>query len=123
MDFRFNEATLLGENTIQTNADNACPVLASSGKVGDVEPEGVDKMWNHKVASCDSTIEREKVDDEEFIVITKILEYGGDNQGKQIGSGTIFLDDAATVTIKGENKFNDKLFVNQEIISLNNFYL
>jgi len=100
MDFRFNEATLLGENTIQTNANNACPVLASSGKVGDVEPEGVDKMWNHKVASCDSTIEREEVDDEQFIVITKILEYGGDNQGKQIGAGTIFLDDAATVTIK-----------------------
>jgi len=99
MDFRFNEGTLLGDNTIQTNANNACPVLASTGKVGDVDPVGVDKMWNHKVASCDSTIHRETVDDKDFIVVTKNLEYRGDNQGMTLGS-IIYLDDAATVTIK-----------------------
>lgn len=100
MDFRFNEGTLLGDNTIQTNSNNACPVLASTGKVGDVDPVGVDKMWNHKVASCDSTIHRETVDDKDFIVVTKNLEYRGDNQGMALGP-MIYLDDAATVTIKG----------------------
>ena len=105
MDFRFNAGTLLGDNTIQTNANNACPVLPSAGKVGDTDPVGVDKMWNHKVASCDSTVHRETVKDKEYIVITKNLEYRGDSDGKDLGS-MIYLDDAATVTIKGENSTN-----------------
>ena len=36
-----------------------------------------------------------------MIIITKSFEYQGDVTGKNIGT-TIYLDDAATVTIEGE---------------------
>ena len=36
-----------------------------------------------------------------MILITKAFEYQGDATGKNIGS-TIYLDDAATVTVEGE---------------------
>ena len=39
-----------------------------------------------------------------MIIITKAFEYQGDATGKNLGS-TIFLDDAATVTIEGEKIF------------------
>ena len=40
----------------------------------------------------------------DMIIITKAFEYQGDATGKNLGS-TIFLDDAATVTIEGEKMF------------------
>ena len=64
MDFRWNEANLLGSNTIHNNADTNCAIEASSGDVGTVTPTGVDKMWQHPPASCDSTVTREVVDGE-----------------------------------------------------------
>ena len=64
MDFRWNEANLLGSNTIHNNANTNCAIEASSGDVGTVTPTGVDKMWQHPPASCDSTVTREVVDGE-----------------------------------------------------------
>ena len=64
MDFRWNEANLLGSNTIHNNADTNCAIEASSGDVGTVTPTGVDKMWRHPPASCDSTVTREDVNGE-----------------------------------------------------------
>ena len=64
MDFRWNEAKLLGVNTNLKNADTNCAIEASSGDVGDKTPTGVDKMWQHPPASCDSTVTREDVDGE-----------------------------------------------------------
>ena len=37
----------------------------------------------------------------DMIIITKSFEYQGDATGKNVGS-TIYLEDAATVTIEGE---------------------
>ena len=37
----------------------------------------------------------------DMIIITKSFEYQGDTTGKNVGS-TIYLEDAATVTIEGE---------------------
>ena len=39
-----------------------------------------------------------------MIIITKSFEYKGDSTGTNLGS-TIYLDDAATVTISGEKFF------------------
>ena len=64
MDFRWNEAKLLGVNTNLNNADTNCAIKDSSGDVGDKTPTGVDKMWQHPPASCDSTVTREDVDGE-----------------------------------------------------------
>merc|ERR1712136_147682 len=61
-------------------------------------------MWQHAPASCDSTVTRENVDGKDMIIITKAFEYQGDGTGKNLGS-TIFLDDAATVTIEVRCKF------------------
>merc|ERR1712136_604504 len=61
-------------------------------------------MWQHAPASCDSTVTRENVDGKDMIIITKAFEYQGDGTGKNLGS-TIFLDDAATVTIEVCCKF------------------
>merc|ERR1712023_420187 len=98
MDFRWNEAKLLGVNTNLNNADTNCAIEASSGDVGDTTPTGVDKMWQHPPASCDSTVTREDVDGEDMIIITKSFEYQGDTTGRNVGP-MIYLDDAATVTI------------------------
>merc|ERR1711868_122807 len=98
MDFRWNEAKLLGVNTNLNNADTNCAIEASSGDVGDTTPTGVDKMWQHPPASCDSTVTREDVDGEDMIIITKSFEFQGDTTGKNVGP-MIYLDDAATVTI------------------------
>ena len=46
----------------------------------------------------------------DMIIITKAFEYQGDAAGKNLGS-TIFLDDAATVTIEGEKMFKVYLFL------------
>ena len=62
MDFRWNNAKLLGTNTIHKNANSDCAIKASSGKVGTTTPEGVDKMWQHPPASCDSTVTRDYID-------------------------------------------------------------
>ena len=40
-----------------------------------------------------------------MIIITKSFTYQGDNQGTNVGS-TIFLDDAATVTVEGNKMFS-----------------
>merc|ERR1711868_351504 len=98
MDFRWNEANLLGSNTIHNNANTNCAIEASSGDVGDTTPTGVDTMWQHPPASCDSTVTREDVDGVDMIIITKSFVYQGDAAGKNLGS-MIYLDDAATVTI------------------------
>ena len=62
MDFRWNHAKLFGDNTIQNNAKTSCPVANSVGVVGSVTPIGVNKMWKHPPASCDSTVTREDID-------------------------------------------------------------
>ena len=62
MDFRWNHASLFGINTIHNNADSTCAIEDSSGPVGTKTPTGVDKMWQHPPASCDSTVTREDVD-------------------------------------------------------------
>ena len=54
------------------------------------------------MGACDSTVER--TEDGNHFLITKILEYGGDNSGILVGP-RIFLDDASTVTIKVCCKF------------------
>ena len=59
---------------------------------------GIDSQWKYDLGSCDSTVERSK--DGTEILITKTIEYGGDNSGKTLSSARIFLDDAATTTIK-----------------------
>ena len=64
MDFRWNNAKLLGVNTNHNNADTDCAIEDSSGKVGTVTPTGVDKMWQHPPASCDSTVTRKDIDGE-----------------------------------------------------------
>ena len=64
MDFRWNEAKLLGVNTNLNNDNANCAIEASSGDVGDTTPTGVDKMWQHPQASCDSTVTREDVNGE-----------------------------------------------------------
>merc|ERR1711868_207447 len=84
MDFRWNEAKLLGVNTNLNNADTNCAIEASSGDVGDTTPTGVDKMWQHPPASCDSTVTREDVDGEDMIIITKSFEFQGDTTGKNV---------------------------------------
>ena len=62
MDFRWNNAKLLGENTIHKNPQTSCPIQDSVGDVGSITPTGVDKMWRYAPASCDSTVTRENVD-------------------------------------------------------------
>ena len=62
MDFRWNNANLLGTNTVHNNANADCAIAASAGNVGSTTPTGVDKMWKHPPASCDSTVTREEVD-------------------------------------------------------------
>ena len=62
MDFRWNNAKLLGENTIHKNPQASCPIQDSVGDVGSTTPTGVDKMWRYAPASCDSTVTRENVD-------------------------------------------------------------
>ena len=62
MDFRWNNAKLLGENTILNNPQTSCQIQDSVGDVGSTTPTGVDKMWQHAPASCDSTVTRENVD-------------------------------------------------------------
>ena len=62
MDFRWNNEKLLGTNTIHNNDDPTCAIEDSSGNVGETSPTGVDKMWQHPPASCDSTVTRENVD-------------------------------------------------------------
>jgi len=104
MDFRWNNAKLLGQNTILNNPQTSCPIETSVGLVGTTTPTGADKMWQHAPASCDSTVTRENVDGKDMIIITKSFEYQGDNDGKNLGS-TIFLDDAASVTIEVCCKF------------------
>ena len=64
MDFRWNEAKLLGVNTNLNNGNTNCAIETSSGDVGDTTPTDVDKMWQHPPASCDSTVTRENVDGE-----------------------------------------------------------
>ena len=59
---------------------------------------GIDSQWKYDLGSCDSTVERSE--DGTEILITKTIEYGGDNSGKTLSSARIFLDDAATTTIK-----------------------
>ena len=57
----------------------------------------------YALGACDSTVERTK--DGNHFLVTKILEYGGDNSGILVGP-RIFLDDASTVTIKISCKFS-----------------
>ena len=61
MDFRWNNAKLLGTNTVHNNANTDCPIETSAGLVGVTSPTGADKMWKHAPASCDSTVTRENV--------------------------------------------------------------
>lgn len=99
MDFRFNQASLLGENTVLVNDESTCPIVASSGLVGLKAATGADKMWKHAPASCDSEVTRETKDNKEWIVVKKSFQWRGDNEGKNIGT-VIYLDDAATATIE-----------------------
>ena len=62
MDFRWNNARLLGTNTLHNNANTNCPIETSVGLVGSTTPTGADKMWQHAPASCDSSVTREDVD-------------------------------------------------------------
>ena len=64
MDFRWNGEDLLGSNTVHNNPHTDCAIKDSNGKVGDTTPTGVDKMWQHPPASCDSTVTREDVNGE-----------------------------------------------------------
>ena len=64
MDFRWNNANLLGVNTNLNNPDATCAIEDSAGNVGEKTPENVDKMWKHAPASCDSTVTREDVNGE-----------------------------------------------------------
>jgi len=100
MDFRFNQASLLGENTVLINDESTCPIAASSGLIGTVAATGADKMWKHAPASCDSEVTRETKDDQEWIVVKKSFQWRGDNTAKAIGTAAIYLDDAATATIE-----------------------
>jgi len=117
MDFRWNSEDLLGSNTVHNNAHNDCAVKDSNGKVGDTTPTGVDKMWQHPPASCDSTVTREDVDGEDMIIITKSFEYQGDTTGKNVGP-MIYLDDAATVTIDVCCKFKATQSATSDDISI-----
>ena len=45
-----------------------------------------------------------------MIIITKSFEYQGDATGKNVGS-TIYLEDAATVTIEGEKILQINLYL------------
>ena len=71
--------------------------------LGGVDPTGADKMWKHAPASCDSEVSRETKDDLDYIVVKKSLIYRGNNAAQTLGASSIFLDDAATVTIEGKN--------------------
>merc|ERR1712025_524870 len=117
MDFRWNNAKLLGENTILNNPQTSCEIQNSAGDVGTTTPTGADKMWQHAPASCDSTVTRENVDGTDMIIITKAFEYQGDATGKNLGS-TIFLDDAATVTIEVCCKFKATQGVSSDDIEI-----
>ena len=64
MDFRWNNAKLLGTNTVHNNVNTNCPIETSVGLVGTSVATGADKMWKHAPASCDSTLTREDVDGE-----------------------------------------------------------
>ena len=55
------------------------------------------------MGACDSTVER--TEDGNHFLVTKILEYGGDNSGILVGP-RIFLDDASSVTITFSCKFS-----------------
>ena len=59
-------------------------------------------MWKHAPASCDSVVSRETKDDLDYIVVKKSFIYKGDNAAKTLGGSSIFLDDAATVTVEGK---------------------
>ena len=72
-------------------------------------------MWKHAPASCDSEVSRETKDDLDYIVVKKSFIYKGDNTAKTLGASSIFLDDAATVTVEG------KIFKNR--VRLNPIYL
>ena len=59
-------------------------------------------MWKHAPASCDSEVSREIKDDLDYIVVKKSFIYRGNNAAQTLGASSIFLDDAATVTIDGK---------------------
>ena len=110
MDFRFNQASLLGENTVLINDESTCPIAASSGLIGTAAATGADKMWKHAPASCDSEVTRETTDDQEWIVVKKSFQWRGDNTAKAIGTAAIYLDDAATATIESNLNLTLKTF-------------
>merc|ERR1712227_412975 len=72
MDFRFNFEKLLGENDVLVNDEKTCEI----------------------------EISRETKDDLDYIVVKKSFIYKGDNGAKTLGGSSIFLDDAATVTVE-----------------------
>jgi len=109
MDFRFNMADLIGDRlTNKITTDAACPIVSKGDSlwedtikidgVNTAVRAGIDSQWKYDLGSCDSTVERSE--DGTEILITKTIEYGGDNSGKTLSSARIFLDDAATTTIK-----------------------
>merc|ERR1712227_662075 len=103
MDFRFNFEKLFGENVLLVNDEKTCEIENSDGLVGGeggVDPIGADKMWKHAPASCDSEVSRETKDDLDYIVVKKSFIYKGDNAAKTLGASSIYLDDAATVTVE-----------------------
>ena len=59
-------------------------------------------MWKHAPASCDSEVSRETKDDLDYIVVKKSFIYKGDNSAQTLGASSIYLDDAATVTVEGK---------------------
>ena len=67
-----------------------------------VDPD-IDSQWKYALGACDSSVER--TEDGNHFLVTKILEYGGDNSGILLGP-RVFLDDASTVTIKVCCKFS-----------------
>ena len=67
-----------------------------------VDPD-IDSQWKYELGACDSTVER--TEDGNYFLVTKILEYGGDNSGILLGP-RVFLEDASTVTIKVCCKFS-----------------
>ena len=62
MDFRWNSFKLLGENTAEKKVQAECPTKYNKGKIGEISPMDVDRMWKYSTASCDSTVTRENID-------------------------------------------------------------